>query len=98
MWRIEAKTGVFDRLEDAVGGVGGAAGMKMDGRHAAVAMMETMRTMLGIEPRKGLMSCASWNVLLVPTHMYMGNDKNLQRHQMDLPDLLEQSRRLSLLQ
>lgn len=55
----DAKTGVLDSPDEAVGGVGGAAGMKSEGIHAAVAMMDTMRTMVGIEPRKGFMSCAS---------------------------------------
>lgn len=57
---MDSKTGVRDRLEDAVGGVGGAAGKKGDGMHAAVAMMETTRTILSTEPRKGLISWASW--------------------------------------
>lgn len=56
---MECRTGVRERFEEAVGGVGGAAGRKMDGMHEAVAMMATIRTILSTEPRKGLMSCAS---------------------------------------
>lgn len=53
--------GVLERLEDAVGGVGGAAGMKREGIQATVEMMETMRTMLGTEPREGLTSWATYH-------------------------------------
>jgi hypothetical protein len=59
MTLMEANTPVLDRLEDADGGVGGAEGRKMDGMQDTVAMMETMRTILSTEPRKGLISCAS---------------------------------------
>ena len=44
MTLIEAKTPVLDRLEDAVGGVGGAEGRKSEGMQDTVAMMETTRT------------------------------------------------------
>jgi hypothetical protein len=60
MWRKEASTGVFDSPDEAVGGVGGAAGMKSDGIHATVAIIEMMSTMFGMEPKEGLISCASW--------------------------------------
>jgi hypothetical protein len=36
--------------------------MKSDGMHATVAMMETIRTMLDMSPKKGLMSCASCSI------------------------------------
>jgi hypothetical protein len=55
----------LERPEEAVGGVGGAAGMKMEGMHAAVAIREMMRTVEGMEPRKGLISWASWVRTLV---------------------------------
>jgi hypothetical protein len=63
MWRTDANTGVLDSPDDAVGGVGGAAGIKSDGMHATVDMTDMMRTMFGMEPRKGLMSCASCSSL-----------------------------------
>ena len=56
---MDSKTGVRDRPEEAVGGVGGAAGMKMEGMQDTVVMMETIKTILSTEPRKGLISCAS---------------------------------------
>lgn len=59
MTLIDSKTGVFDRLEDAVGGVGGMAGRKMDGMQDTVAIIEIIKTILSTEPRKGLMSWAS---------------------------------------
>lgn len=55
----DSMTFVLDRPDDEVGGVGGADGIKMEGIQAIVAMIETMRTICGMEPRKGLMSCAS---------------------------------------
>ena len=60
MTLIDSKTGVRDRLDEAVGGVGGAAGMRKEGRQETVVMIETIRTILSMEPRKGLMSCASF--------------------------------------
>lgn len=60
MCLIEAKTGILESPDDAVGGDGGAAGMKSEGIQATVAMMETMRTMLGTEPKEGPISCASY--------------------------------------
>lgn len=59
MCRRLANTGVFDTPDDAVGGVGGAVGMKSEGMHATVATMDTMRTTLGTDPRRGLISCAN---------------------------------------
>lgn len=59
MWRRDWVMGVLDREDEVVGGVGGVEGRKKEGMHAAVLMMETMRTMLGMEPRNGFMSCAS---------------------------------------
>ena len=59
MTLIDSKTGVFDRLEDAVGGVGGAAGRKKEGMQDTVVIIETTRTILSMGPRKGLMSWAS---------------------------------------
>jgi hypothetical protein len=56
---MDSKTGVRDRLEEAVGGVGGAAGRKMEGMQDTVVMMETIKTILSTEPRKGLTSWAS---------------------------------------
>lgn len=47
---------VLEIDEDADGGVGGAAGRKTDGIQATVAMIETYKTMLGTDPRSGLMS------------------------------------------
>ena len=51
--------GVFERVDEAVGGVGGVDGMKRVGMLATVAMMEIVRTVLGTEPRKGLIRDAS---------------------------------------
>ena len=56
---MEANTPVLERLEDAVGGVGGDEGRKREGMHDTVAMMETIRTILSTEPRNGLISCAN---------------------------------------
>lgn len=53
--------GILERLEEAVGGVGGDAGMKSEGIQATVAMMEMTRTMVGTSPRTGLMSWASYS-------------------------------------
>jgi N-acetylglutamate synthase/N-acetylornithine aminotransferase len=39
--------------------VGGAEGRKREGMQDTVAMMEMTRTIRGMEPRKGLISCAS---------------------------------------
>lgn len=80
---IEALIGVFDSPDEAVGGVGGAAGMKSDGMHATVAMMATINTMFGIDPRKGLMS---WASCVIPSVLrFRGQDKsNLQRRRTDL--------------
>ena len=50
---------VLDIDEDAEGGVGGATGMKNEGIQAMVAIIETYNTMLGTDPRSGLMSWAS---------------------------------------
>jgi hypothetical protein len=57
---MDLKTGVLERLEEAVGGVGGAEGRKIEGRHDTLVIIATMRTILSMEPRNGLMSCASW--------------------------------------
>ena len=70
-----ASTGVLLRPEEAVGGVGGAAGMKSEGMHAAVEMMDTMSTTEGTEPRKGFMSCASWITVLAL--VYQNNKSKL---------------------
>lgn len=51
--------GVFERVDEAVGGVGGADGMKRVGMLATVVIMEIIRTVLGTEPRKGFMRDAS---------------------------------------
>jgi hypothetical protein len=59
---MDSKTGVLDRLDEAVGGVGGAAGRKMEGMQDTVVMMETIRTILSTEPRKGLISWASCSI------------------------------------
>ena len=59
---MDSKTGVRDRLEEAVGGVGGVAGRKMEGMQDTVVMMETIRTILSIDPRKGLISWASCSI------------------------------------
>ena len=53
---MDSKTGVRDRLDEAVGGVGGAAGRKMDGMQEMVVTMATMRTILSTEPRNGFTS------------------------------------------
>jgi hypothetical protein len=45
--------------EEADGGDGGDAGMKKEGMQAAVAMMDTISTVVGTEPRKGLIRDAS---------------------------------------
>ena len=50
---------VLDIEDDAEGGVGGATGMKNEGIQAMVAIIETYKTMLGTDPRSGLMSWAS---------------------------------------
>jgi|SRR5690242_5383269 len=59
MTLMDSKTGVRDRLDEAVGGVGGAAGRKTDGMQDTVVMIETISTILSTEPRKGLTSWAS---------------------------------------
>jgi hypothetical protein len=53
-------TVIFDSPEDAVGGVGGVAGINRDGMQATLAMMEMIKTMLSTSPKAGLMSCASY--------------------------------------
>lgn len=53
---------VLERPEEEVGGVGGPEGMKMEGIQVIVAIMDTIRTTWGIEPRNGLISCASWDM------------------------------------
>jgi hypothetical protein len=52
-------TGVLEMAEDADGGEGGEPGMNKDGMQAPVAMMDTINTVLGTEPRKGLIRDAS---------------------------------------
>lgn len=59
---MDSKTGVLDRLDEAVGGVGGAAGRKTEGMQDTVVIMETIRTILSIDPRKGLISWASCSI------------------------------------
>jgi hypothetical protein len=54
--------GVLEMPEEAVGGVGGEAGMKNEGMHAAVARQDTIRTVLGTEEMNGLIRDASWDV------------------------------------
>jgi hypothetical protein len=49
----------FGTDDEAEGGVGGFAGMKSEGMVATVEMMDTYRTISGMEPRNGLMSWAS---------------------------------------
>lgn len=55
--------GSLDRPDDAVGGVGGDAGMKREGMKATLAMIDTMRTMFGTVSKRGLINCASWLVV-----------------------------------
>lgn len=59
MWPNEESSGVLDSPDDAVGGVGGEAGMKSDGMQATVAIIDMMSIMSGTESKAGLMSCAS---------------------------------------
>lgn len=54
-----ASTAVLESPDDAVGGVGGAAGMKREGIHATVAMMLTISTVDRTDPSNGLISCAN---------------------------------------
>jgi hypothetical protein len=52
--------GVLATAHEAEGGVGGAAGMKSEGIHAADATMDMIRTVVGTEPKKGFTSDATW--------------------------------------
>lgn len=53
--------GILDTVLEAEGGVGGAAGTKRDGTHATDAMMDTMSTVSGTVPMRGLMMEAIWS-------------------------------------
>lgn len=86
---IDSKTGILDRLDEAVGGVGGAAGRKMDGMQDTVVMIATIKTIVSTEPRKGLTSWASW-FCQCSSGWFMR--VILQHHRMDLPDSQAQSR------
>ncbi len=65
--RKVARRGVFGIDEDADGGVGGAAGMKKEGRVAQVLMMAVYRTRLGTwegaVAQIGPMSWPSWELV-----------------------------------
>jgi hypothetical protein len=55
----EVEMGVLLMADEALGGEGGDAGMKNDGIHAAVAIHDTINTVVGTSPRNGLINDAS---------------------------------------
>lgn len=59
MTRMDLRMGALATVQEAVGGVGGAAGMKNDGTQATDAMMDMIKTVVGTEPKNGFTSDAT---------------------------------------
>lgn len=84
--------GVLATVEEAAGGVGGAAGMKREGMHATEATMEIMRTVVGREPISGFTRDATLMLLVMLLFLFafflrIKKSENLQLHRGDSPCL-----------